>query len=548
MGASSRWLSLAGAIALFGTAVRAHLSVRDDIKVTLQSQLSEEADIYFPDEEIFAVATERWSYYYPPNFTVVVEVAEEEDVAKAIRYANSQDMPFLAVNGGHGAISSLAKMDHGMEIWLHKLNFTDIAEDGQTATFGGGITSYDLIRALYPEGKHTVHGVCECVSYLGPVLGGGHGALQGKYGMGSDQIVSLKLATADGEIITVGEDEGDEDLWWAMRGAGHNFGVVTSVTSKIYDIPDDDLWAYEQLIFFGNQTEELFDLFNDLADIQPPGFMVWTYLLRIPALNPEEPVYTANFMREGVEEIEPELIDPFRTLSQLPAGNKTTGSYLDIPTWINTAVGSRGCANAENKVRLPIGFPRYDPEAQAKFFDKFAEITANGSDYGTSMVLIEQYSAQGVEAVPEDSTAFPNREDFMLVSPVIAYFSESEEVEDRGVELGNELRDILQEATGSDELHAYVNYAAGDEGAESWYGYEPWRLEKLQQIKRKYDPNERFSFYAPIPLDEEEEGEEEGEDDGAEEREGSDAGEDHGEEGEGEGEEDEKDEEYEDEE
>ena len=64
-------------------------------------------------------------------------------------------MPFLAVNGGHGAISSLAKMDHGMEIWLHKLNFTDIAEDGQTATFGGGITSYDLIRALYPEGKHT---------------------------------------------------------------------------------------------------------------------------------------------------------------------------------------------------------------------------------------------------------------------------------------------------------------------------------------------------------------------------------------------------------
>ncbi|KAL4968363.1 uncharacterized protein BDV14DRAFT_153263 [Aspergillus stella-maris] len=453
-------------------------------------------------------------------------------------------MPFLAVNGGHGAISSLAKMDHGMEIWLHKLNFTDIAEDGRTATFGGGITSYDLIRALYPEGKHTVHGVCECVSYLGPVLGGGHGALQGKYGMGSDQIVSLKLATADGEIITVGEDEGDEDLWWAMRGAGHNFGVVTSVTSKIYDIPDADLWAYEQLIFFGNQTEELFDLFNDLADIQPPGFMVWTYLLRIPALNPEEPVYTANFMREGVEEIEPELIDPFRTLSQRPAGNKTTGSYLDIPSWINTAVGSRGCANAENKVRLPIGFPRYDPEAQAKFFDKFAEITVNGSDYGTSMVLIEQYSAQGVEAVPEDSSAFPNREDFMLVSPVIAYFSESEEVEDRGVELGNELRDILQEATYSDELHAYVNYAAGDEGPQSWYGYEPWRLEKLQQVKRKYDPNEKFSFYAPIPLDEEE-GEEEGEDDGAEEREGSDGGEDHGEEGEGE-EQDEEDDEGED--
>ncbi|KAL4923493.1 uncharacterized protein BDV17DRAFT_285393 [Aspergillus undulatus] len=485
MAATSRWLSLAGAIALLGTGCHAKLSIRDDIRVNLMTQLSENADIIFPDEEIFDNATERWSYYHPPSFTVVVEVAEEEDVAKAIRYANSQDLPFLAVNGGHGAISSLSNMDHGMQIWLHKLNSVVIAEDGQTATFGGGITSYELIRALYQEGKHTVHGVCECVSYLGPALGGGHGALQGKHGMASDQIVSLRLATADGEIITVSEDEGDEDLWWAVRGAGHNFGVVTSVTSKIFDVPDDGLWAHEQLLFTGDQAEDLFERFNDLADIQPPGFMVWTYLMRVPELNPENPVYIANFMREGVEEIEPGLIDPFRELSQSPALAKTTGQYTDIPAWINTAVGSRGCANAENKVRLPIGFPRYDVEAQKKFFDAFAEGTAGASQFNTSMVLIEQYSDQGVQAVPEESSAFPNRDDFLLVSPVIAYWSESGEVEEQAVEFGNDLRDILLEGTGSDELHAYVNYAAGDEGVRGWYGYEQWRIEKLQKVKRK---------------------------------------------------------------
>lgn len=134
---------------------------------------------------------------------------------------------------------------------------------------------------------YAVHGVCECVSYLGPALGGGHGALQGKYGMAADQFVSLNIATADGEIITVSEESDDQDLWWAVRGAGHNFGIVTSVTSKVYDVPDGGLWAYEQLAFTGDQVEALFEHFNDLADIQPPGFFVWTYLLRIPGLDPE---------------------------------------------------------------------------------------------------------------------------------------------------------------------------------------------------------------------------------------------------------------------
>ncbi|RDW79275.1 putative FAD-dependent oxygenase [Aspergillus mulundensis] len=503
MSPSSCWLSLAG-LALLATGSNALLPSRADIETTLQSRLSEGAEIYFPDEEVFELATERWSYYHPPNFTVVVEVAEEEDVAMAIKYANANEIPFLAVNGGHGAISSLSRLHQGMEIWMHKLNSFEIAEDGQTVTLGGGIKSSELIPALFKYGKHTVHGVCECVSYLGPVLGGGHGTMQGKYGMGADQIVSLRLATAEGEIITVSEDEGDEDLWWAMRGAGHNFGIVTSVTSKIYDVPEGGKWAYEQLMFTGDQSEELFEIFNELADIQPPEFFVWTYLVRIPDMDPENPIYLANFMREGLDEIEPELIDPFRELSQVPALAKTVGLYTDIPRWINTAVGSRGCAAEANKVRFPISFPRYDPRAQRELFDVFANGTAEGSPFNTSMVLLEQYSAQGVESKPENATAYPHRFDDLLVSPVIAYLSDGDEEEEDALEFGDVLRDILLEATDNPtELHAYVNYASGEEGVRAWYGYEPWRLEKLQEVKRRYDPEERFSFYGPIPLTEE---------------------------------------------
>ncbi|KAL4878837.1 hypothetical protein BJY04DRAFT_208969 [Aspergillus karnatakaensis] len=489
MGALSRGLSgLASAVVLFSAVSHGFVTRRDDIRVSLKSQLSENADIYFPDEEIFEEATERWSDYAKPNFTVVVEVAEEEDVVRAVQYANAEGIPYLAVNGGHGAISSLAEMQHGIQIWLQNLNFVDIAEDGHTATFGGGIKSADLIPALYEHGKQTVHGVCECVSYLGPALGGGHGVLQGKYGVAADQLLSVNIVTADGVLRTVNEDN-EEDLWWALRGAGHNFGIVTSVTSKIYDVPHDGLWAYEQLLFNGDHVEELFERFNELLKTQPPGFLVWTYLLRVPPLDPDEPVYLANFMQEGVKEIDYELIDPFRELSDLPALNKTTGLYTDIPRWITTDVDSRGCAKEENKVRFPIGFPKYNPEAQREFYHVFAEGTAEDSLFNASMVLLEQYSSDGVKAVPSNSTAFPDRNDDLLVSPVVAYPNSSDyDTELLAREFGNKLRDVLLEGTGSDKLHAYVNYAAGDEGPHSWYGHEPWRLEKLKALKKDTAP------------------------------------------------------------
>jgi tRNA pseudouridine synthase 9 len=79
----SRWLSVAG-LTLLVTGSHARLASRADIQTTLAPQLSANASIYFPNEKIFGLATERWSYYHPPNFTVVIEVAEEEDVAKTV--------------------------------------------------------------------------------------------------------------------------------------------------------------------------------------------------------------------------------------------------------------------------------------------------------------------------------------------------------------------------------------------------------------------------------------------------------------------------------
>ena len=80
----------------------------------------------------------------------------------------------------------------------------------------------------------------------------------------------------------------------------------------------------------------------------------------------------------------------------------------------------------------------------------------------------------------------------------MVYYQPNSSLDALAIEFGKSARDILKSASGSSELHSYVNYAHGDESLESLYRYERWRLEKLRALKKEYDPHGRFSFYAPI--------------------------------------------------
>jgi FAD/FMN-containing dehydrogenase len=133
-----------------------------------------------------------------------------------------------------------------------------------------------------------VTGTCECVGYLGPGLGGGHGWLQGHYGLVSDQYVSLNVVLGNGSLITV---DASSELFWALKGAGHNFGVVTSVTSKIYDLQHPN-YALETLIFSGDQVEAVYQTANEQwltgGKTQSVGLINWSYWYFDPAIDAEK--------------------------------------------------------------------------------------------------------------------------------------------------------------------------------------------------------------------------------------------------------------------
>jgi FAD/FMN-containing dehydrogenase len=141
-----------------------------------------------------------------------------------------------------------------------------------------------------------VTGTCECVSVLGPALGGGHGWLQGHHGLVADQFVSMNIVLANGTLQTI---DANSDLFWAMKGAGHNFGIVTSLTSKIYDIQHSN-WAIETLIFTGDKVEAIYQAANDYLlknGTQPAEVINWSYWLNNPEADPDH-VSSQLFLRE----------------------------------------------------------------------------------------------------------------------------------------------------------------------------------------------------------------------------------------------------------
>ncbi|PVH78374.1 FAD-binding domain-containing protein [Cadophora sp. DSE1049] len=462
----------------------------------LSPRLSSSASIIFPRNQLFENATQRWQEWQEPKFTVVVVVQTESDVQETVKFAGTHDIPFLAYSGGHGAIDSLGSMDHGIQIRMTEMKSVSIAPDGESATIGGGILSKDLVDTLWRSNKQTLTGCCECVSLIGPLLGGGHGFLQGYHGLIGDSMISARVVLADGSVVVASEDS-YPDLFWGLRGAGHNFGIVTEVKHKLYDVPPNDKWATKSYIFTGDKVEEVFEASNTLMDDQPPSLLSFSFFAWLPAVDPNAPVIFSFVLYHGPEQELNDFSAPFDKISSPVPVDAKLVDYTQLASLTGNGYDGLACGHGSVSLRFPIGTTRYNIKAQRAAYDKFAQVTTEIPALNGSLFLFEGYSTQGVKAVPEKSTAFPHRQDNLLIAPVMVY-QPNATLDPIAIQAGKDIRNIIFEGEGSSEFHAYVNYAHGDETLQEMYGYEDWRQEKLRELKFLYDPEGRFSFYAPV--------------------------------------------------
>ncbi|KAJ7762585.1 FAD binding domain protein, partial [Mycena metata] len=462
----------------------------------LGPRLSRGASIYLEGDEGFKEQTIRWQLFAPPSFHVAVVVGDERDVQLTVASANEFGLPWLAISGHHGGIRSMEKLKHGVQISLSELNEISIASDGNTAYIGGGTLSKSATDALWALGKQTVTGTCECTSLAGPMLGGGRGLLEGKYGLMIDQLVEARIVLADGSLVTANAEE-YPDLFWALRGAGHNFGIVTQVRYKVYDVPKDNQWVVGFFTFTEDKLEKIFALTNELTKdgLQPAEFLNFIFAMRTLINGTSMTVMNVAILYEGSLSDSNQYMDQYAALG--PANTIIMpSSYPILPSMLAAGINDVACLkNTYSSLRFPVSWPSYNLPTVRRLYTKFDQLTANAA-FNASVYFFEGYSVRGVQAVAPESTAFPDRANIILTALFLTYFDSR--LDEEAVRLGKEMREIALGGVADGRLDAYVNYAHGDEGVEAWYGHETWRIDKLRALKEKYDPHNRFAFYAPI--------------------------------------------------
>jgi FAD/FMN-containing dehydrogenase len=210
-----------------GTAAR-DLSLARELRSIIRGQLVlPGTDTYDHMRQVWNGAVDR----YP---ALIALCAGADDVQAAVRAANVDRIPVSVRGGGHDW-AGRALRDKGLVIDLSAMRDVKVDAAAQTATIAGGATAKDVVDATAPYGLTAVTGSCGGVGMTGLTLGGGYGALSGRYGLALDNIVSAEVVLADGRIAAASATE-NADLFWALRGGGGNFGVVTAMRVRLHPV------------------------------------------------------------------------------------------------------------------------------------------------------------------------------------------------------------------------------------------------------------------------------------------------------------------------
>ncbi|KAL9121092.1 MAG: hypothetical protein Q9187_002353 [Circinaria calcarea] len=391
----------------------------------------------------------RWSDFDAPTPGTVVNVATERDVLITVQYCIAKNIPFLAQNGAHGWSTTFDLKQNGLLINLRGIQSVTFNAQRTKVTVQGGALVSDVIAAAYANNAQVTTGNCNCVGTLGAILGGGYGNLMGLYGFGVDNLLSLRLVTPAGSFITVTPD--DTDLWWALRGTGPNFGIVTSAVMKSYPIPANQSTAWlGGLTFTEDKLESLVQAINDL--ILQPKMNIFMYYLTSGAPN-YTPTIVATVFYYGTEA---EGKAAFASIYAIGPSTDGTG-IVDYPHWNDGAAGF--CIKGDRKPSYGAGFTKMVPATWRAVWNEFVAFTQNPGT-GNSVVLMEAYSLFKARSVPDSSSSFPFRSAVNFNAVAIAWYADAS-LDQEAEAFGSAARDLWRSTDGLDSnsrqvLHFFI--------------------------------------------------------------------------------------------
>jgi FAD binding domain/Berberine and berberine like len=202
---------------------------------------------------------------------------DEADVSAAVRYANEHGLRIAIRCGGHNG-GGLGSVDDGLVIDLSPMNVVTVESGGQVARVGGGTLLRDMVAATHEHGVTVPVGILGTTGVGGLTLGGGIGHLSRSLGLTIDNMLGATVVLADGSVVQC-DSERDGDLFWALRGGGGNFGVVTQFTFRTHPLTT----VLAGPVFYDiDETEDVLRWYRDFLPAQPDHLGAWFALATVP--------------------------------------------------------------------------------------------------------------------------------------------------------------------------------------------------------------------------------------------------------------------------
>ncbi|KAJ9148278.1 FAD binding domain family protein [Pleurostoma richardsiae] len=448
----------------------------------------------FADISNISDLSQRWDVLYEPTYLGAVKPAGEKDLQAIVKIASARGIPFLATGGGHGVSATLDNLRNGLDIDLGNFKSVHLDIERNRLTVGGAVHFGDVIDLLYNSSREIPITASPCVGMLGATLGAGIGIMQGIRGPLLDSLESVRLVTASGQIVTASEGE-NEELFWALRGAGHNFGIITSATYRVYLATNDGQVTNADFLFLAPQNGSVWSYMASLDDTLPAELAFTFFVSRNPLTpNSTVPIIAVNAayfgpQAEALPHLQP-LIDlgpVMSNISTVPLNEELGAQFFGI------SAGNGACDTGNIVNVYGLALKHTDASAWETHFNDLTSFFHEYPEY-EGRVLIQRFPNQAAVAVADSATAYPHREAKIHLSMEGWYTNRS--LDDAVNAFLDASRAKFQQTSGFSEQAVYVNYAHGDEGPVAWYSSR--KLHKLKALKTRWDPTGLFNWYNPI--------------------------------------------------
>jgi FAD/FMN-containing dehydrogenase len=432
--------------------------------------------VSMPGSDGYAAATAIWAKPVGPMPRVVVHCRTAADVQAAIRVARDADLGLAVRGGGHDWAGRA--LCGGLVIDLSAMNGTAIAADNRSARIAGGASALDVLGVTDPHGLAVATGSCGAVGMAGFTLGGGYGPCIGRFGLALDNLLGAEVVLADGRIVTA-SDSSEPELFWALRGGGGNFGVVTAMQHRLHELASI---RSGMLLFPFAEAKAVLEGAAAIAASAPDELTVQLGILVGPDGSPMV------------------MIAP-TWCGQPEQGEARVAPFLKLGTVLVSTMAAMSCkdrlgifaAHIVNGQRVFME-TSWLPSMDSRGVDAMIQAMAGAVSPGCA-ILTHAFRGAALR-VPVEATAFGLRRDHVLVEIIATFVDRSDSIEEQ------RHRQWAQAAQAAFDALAlpggYPNFLARGDGDRALKSYGR-NTERLIRAKRLYDPANVFCSAIPLP-------------------------------------------------